>query len=140
MLSVQQHRDKNVASSFEGNSVLAAGRGEQSRALNIVENKARVENNFDQTPQLLSNFNPKQSQVSEKFTGVNPQFRGSKQQTFVRDEVNNSADTFRDFRFESLPSKFASSISSNHDAFYFGPPSQTINMRDGSYTIITVLS
>ena len=140
VLSVQQQREKNVLSNFESNSVVAAGRGEQSRTLNIFDNKARVENNFDQTPQLLSNFSPKQSQNSEKITGVNQQFRGSKQQTFVSDEVSSSADNFRDFRFESLPSRFASAISSNQNAFFFGPPSQTINMRDGSYTIITVLS
>ena len=140
VFGVQQQRENNVVSDFESNSVVAAGRGEQSRTLNIFDNKARVENNFDQTPQLLSNFSPKQSQNSEKITGVNQQFRGSKQQTFVSDEVNSSADNFRDFRFESLPSRFASAISSNQNAFFFGPPSQTINMRDGSYTIITVLS
>jgi len=140
VLSVQQQRQKNVLSNFESDSVVAAGRGEQSRTLNIFDNKARVENNFDQTPQLLSNFSPKQSQVSEKITGVNQQFRGSKQQTFVSDEVKSSADNFRDFRFESLPSRFSSAVSSNRNAFFFGPPSQTINMRDGSYTIITVLS
>lgn len=141
MFSVQQQREKSVASNLESNSLVAAGRGEQSRTLNIFDNKARVENNFDQTPQLLSNFSPKQSQVSEKITGVNQQFRGSKQQTFVSDEVNRNADNFnRDFQFESLPSRFASAVSSNQNAFFFGPPSQTINMRDGSYTIITVLS
>merc|ERR1711971_356313 len=140
VLGVQQQREKNVLSNFESNSVVAAGRGEQSRTLNIFDNKARVENNFDQTPQLLSNFSPKQSQVSEKITGVNPQFRGSKQQTFVSDEVKSGADNSRDFLFESLPSRFSSAVSSNQNAFFFGPPSQTINMRDGSYTIITVLS
>lgn len=140
VLDVQQQREKNVVSHFESNSVVAAGRGEQSRTLNIFDNKARVKNNFDQTPQLLSNFSPKQSQNSEKITGVNQQFRGAKQETFVSDEVNSSADNFKDFRFESLPSRFASAISSNQNAFFFGPPSQTINMRDGSYTIITVLS
>merc|ERR1712032_354913 len=106
VLSVQQQRQKNVLSNFESNSVVAAGRGEQSRTLNIFDNKARVENNFDQTPQLLSNFSPKQSQVSEKITGVNPQFRGSKQQTFVSDEVKSVQTTPETFYLNLSPQGF----------------------------------
>ena len=142
-------RDREQPSPAIVNTAPARPRTEQPRSLNIFDNKARVENSFDQAPQLLSNFNQKQSgvRVSEKSFGVNQQFLGSKQQQqqqtqFFSDEVNNSAaKSFRDFKFESLPTRFSSpSPQQSSDAFYWGPPSQTINMRDGSYTIITVLS
>ena len=43
-----------------------------------------------------------------------------------------------DFTFSSLPSRFSAQRAVDQE-YFFGPPGQTINMRDGSYTIITLL-
>ena len=135
-VQTSQNRDNQ----FESNSVIPnRNRLEQARTLNIFDNnKVRTENSFDQSEQLLSTLITKQSKIGVK----NPLFPQQKQQSFSKAQQNNpSRNRFNSFKFESLPKQFSSlqKQQSNAEKFFFGPPSQTINMRDGSYTIITLL-
>ena len=96
----------------------------QLRSQNIFNNNAASVETSSQA--RFNNINQNQAQRPV----ISPQQQFNSEQT---------VKSFRNFKFESLGSRF-SSAQAPSDQFYFGPPSQTINMRDGSYTIITVLS
>ena len=97
---------------------------EQPRSQNIFSSTAPVDNNsFEEARIARPNSVATSPVIAQK----------------VPFNSDQTVKTFRNFQFEALPNRF-SSPQQTSEQFYFGPPSQTINMRDGSYTIITVLS
>ena len=131
-----QQRENNLRNN--GVILNQAPRIEQSRTLDIFENN-RAEDSLDQSLQLLSNFNREQSAVDSVKTLDPPQQLSNVKQNSNSELFRvNSQRNLNNFVFEALPTKFSSSSAQNNQ-FIFGPPSQTINMRDGSYTIITLL-
>lgn len=97
---------------------------EQPRSQNIFSSTVPVDNSRFEEARLLSPNSVASSPVISQKVPFNS---------------DQTVKAFRNFQFEALPNRFSSSQQTS-DQFYFGPPSQTINMRDGSYTIITVLS
>ena len=90
-------------------------------------------------PTIVNNFDNVQSNLlEEQHEPVNNAAVTAEQQ-----RGNNQFQTLgfnqNDFTFRSLPSRFSAPQSSDHQEYFFGPPQQIINMRDGSYTIITLL-
>ena len=92
-------------------------------------NNPTIVNNFDN---VQSNPQQEQREPVNNAVVTAEQQRGSNQ--FQRQGFNQN-----DFTFRSLPSRFSAPQSSEHQEYFFGPPQQTINMRDGSYTIVTLL-
>ena len=92
-------------------------------------NNPRFVNNFDN---VQSNLLQKQPESVNNAAVPVEQQRGNSQ--FQTQGFNPD-----DFTFRSLPSRFSAPQSSDNQEFFFGPPQQIINMRDGSYTIITLL-
>ena len=92
-------------------------------------NNPTIVNNFDN---LQSNILQKQRESVNNAVVTAEQPRGANQ--FQTQGFNQN-----DFTFRSLPSRFSAPQSSDHQEYFFGPPQQIINMRDGSYTIITLL-
>ena len=90
-------------------------------------------------PTIVNNFDNVQSNLlEEQHEPVNNAAVTAEQQ-----RGNNQFQTLgfnqNDFTFRSLPSRFSAPQFSDHQEYFFGPPQQIINMRDGSYTIITLL-
>ena len=92
-------------------------------------NNPTIVNNFDN---VQSNLLQKQHEPVNNAVVTAEQPRGANQ--FQTQGFNQNEFTFR-----SLPSRFSSPQSSESQEYFFGPPQQIINMRDGSYTIITLL-
>ena len=92
-------------------------------------NNPTIVNNFDN---VQPNIQHKQREPVNNAVVTAEQPRGNNQ--FQTKGFNQN-----DFTFRSLPSRFSSLQSSDHQEYFFGPPQQIINMRDGSYTIITLL-
>ena len=111
---------------LQTNSVAQQPVREQLRSQNIFNNNVASVETSSQA--RFNNINQNQNIAQRPV--ISPQQQFNSEQT---------VKSFRNFKFESLGSRF-SSAQAPSDQFYFGPPSQTINMRDGSYTIITVLS
>ena len=98
-------------------------------------NNPTIVNNFDnvQSNPLQKQHEPVNNAV---VTAATEQPRGNNQ---FQAQVGFRGFNQNDFTFRSLPSRFSAPQSSDHQEYFFGPPQQIINMRDGSYTIITLL-
>ena len=119
---IEPQQDRQRVSKFEEASQVFS----PIREVNLFNNPPVV-NNFDNDfsnlgadpnptviPPAVSRERPRNNQVPAQSFGQN------------------------DFTFSSLPSRFSAQRAIDQE-YFFGPPQQTINMRDGSYTIITVL-
>ena len=107
------------------------------REVNFFNNPTVV-NNFDND---LSNFVPDRHPTVNTAVGSQERPRSPSQfggESDFTSQFGGQSLSQSDFTFSSLPSRFASPEPKGQQ-YFFGPPQQTINMRDGSYTIITVL-
>ena len=100
-------------------------------------------NVVDQLLQYLNNELKGHREEGEKTeqvgNDVKERWHTQKAATFaqeVKEEPRSSSD-FR--RRHKLIIKESEAETFQTDSFYFGPPTSNVNMRDGSYTIVTVL-